>query len=503
MKSLELTKPITTESLLSEFESRFNMTMDLTKFNEHELQDYANHVRTKIHEITQNTHFGQELKDNSYQKSQMMLDIINQAITERKLGEYGGDTGNSILDKATAPIKDKLSKGQALSPEERTAASKLMAMKKMPKGTGTMMGVKEVGEEQSEINEVPGAGLVKRGLRSLGAKAAGAIGMKGTAAGLKGAAQADKKARELYTQLRRYAGQTGGDVDALTVTDLQSFLQKQGYKTDRTPKGPAGKVLNKQQVDDILMKSVQDTFRFQAPATAKSQEKSTMQTDFMKQFKQMASDPATKKKLMSILQGQTVPAESVTENPAMALGRVAAKAAGSAAGTTVANRAMNKLGMKEGVEEQSELILAAKDMMDKVTGYLEDLASMKTEGMLELADRIRDEMGAEKSDAFLQKIQPAIEQAEATLTTTRQELDNGVRILTGEEVASEPMGADDTMDMDTDLDSLDTDMDDTETDEFGASDAEAGGTEPEGREQRESKEVFEASNRLYSKLAGK
>ena len=156
----------------------------------------------------------------------------------------------------------------------------------------------------------------------------------------------------------------------------------------------------------------------------------------------------------------------------------------------------------EGIEEQSELILAAKDMMDKVTGYLEDLASMKTEGMLELADRIRDEMGADKADAFMQKIQPAIEQAEATLTTTRQELDNGVRILTGEEVASDPIGADDTMDMDTDLDSLDSEGGE-EDDEFGASDAEAGGTEPEGREQRESKEVFEASNRLFSKLSGK
>ena len=60
MKSLDLTKPITTESLLKEFESRFNMTMDLSQFNVEELQDYANHVRTKIHEITQNTHFGQE-----------------------------------------------------------------------------------------------------------------------------------------------------------------------------------------------------------------------------------------------------------------------------------------------------------------------------------------------------------------------------------------------------------------------------------------------------------
>ena len=300
MKSLDLTKPVTTESLLSEFESRFNQTLDLSKFTKVELEDTANHIRTKIHEITQNTHFGQELKDNTYQKNQMMLDIVNQAISERKLGEYGGGMGSSIIGKATDEIKDKLSKGQAVSPADRKAAAQAMKteISKMPKGTGTMQGV------------------------------------------------------------------------------------------------------------------------------------------------------------------------------------------------------------KEGVEEQSELILAAKDMMDKVTGYLEDLASMKTEGMLELADRIRDEMGADKADAFMQKIQPAIEQAEATLTTTRQELDNGVRILTGEEVASEPMGADDTMNMDTDLDSLDSDAGE-EDDEFGASDAEAGGTEPEGREQRESKEVFETSNRLYGKLAGK
>ena len=124
---------------------------------------------------------------------------------------------------------------------------------------------------------------------------------------------------------------------------------------------------------------------------------------------------------------------------------------------------------------------------------------MKTEGMLELADRIRDEMGAEKADAFMQKIQPAIEQAEETLSATRQELDNGVRILTGEEVAADPIGNDDSMNMDTDLDSLDSE----ESDEFGATDAETGGTEPEGREQRESKEVFETSNRIYGKLAGK
>jgi len=278
MKSLELTKPITTESLLKEFETRFNQTIDLSQYTKEDLEDTANHIRTKIHNITQNTHFGHELKNEDYQKSQMMLDIVNQAINE-----YGDKEKMAATQALSA--KDKLDKGQALDQDEKKVVSKMLT--------------------------------------------------------------------------------------------------------------------------------------------------------------------------------------------------------------------------KEGVEEQSELILAAKDMMDKVTGYLEDLASMKTEGMLELADRIRDEMGADKADAFMQKIQPAIEQAEATLTTTRQELDNGVRILTGEEVASEPMGADDTMAMDTDLDSLDSEGGEEETDEFGASDAEAGGTEPEGREQRESREVFETSNRLYSKLAGK
>ena len=60
------------------------------------------------------------------------------------------------------------------------------------------------------------------------------------------------------------------------------------------------------------------------------------------------------------------------------------------------------------------------------------------------------------------------------------------------------MGTDDGENLEDELDSLDT-----ETDEFATADAEAGGTEPEGREQRESREVFESSSRIYAKLAGK
>ena len=129
MKSLDLTKPVTTESLLAEFESRFNQTMDLTKFTKEELEDTANHIRTKIHEITQNTHFGHELKDDSYQKNQMMLDIVNQAIAERKLAEYGGSMASDPDVKAGATAlsaKSKLDKGQSLSPDEKKQISKML-----------------------------------------------------------------------------------------------------------------------------------------------------------------------------------------------------------------------------------------------------------------------------------------------------------------------------------------------------------------------------------------
>ena len=283
MQSFELTQPVSSAVLLKQFESRFGQTMNLSGLDKTQLEDLANSVRTKIHTITDNLHFGKELKDNEYQKHQMMLDILNQSIKE-----YGGMQMDPQTKTASQAIsaKGKLEKGQALTPDERKTIAKVL------------------------------------------------------------------------------------------------------------------------------------------------------------------------------------PKEEV----------------------------------QEGVEEQSELILAAKDMMDKVTGYLEDLASMKTEGMLELADRIRDEMGADKADAFMQKIQPALEQAESTLTQTRQDLDQGVRILTGEETATDTIGADtDTMNTDADLDDLES----PEAEELGATDAEAGGTEPEGREQRESREVFETSSRIYSKLAGK
>ena len=86
----------------------------------------------------------------------------------------------------------------------------------------------------------------------------------------------------------------------------------------------------------------------------------------------------------------------------------------------------------EGKEDEAELVMAAKDMVTRVTSWMEDTAEMQTESMLELADAIRDEMGQSESDAFVGVVKPALESMYTAMESTREALTNGVGMLTGE-----------------------------------------------------------------------
>ena len=145
--------------------------------------------------------------------------------------------------------------------------------------------------------------------------------------------------------------------------------------------------------------------------------------------------------------------------------------------------------VNEGEEDKAELVMAAKDMVDRVTGWMEDTAEMQTESMLELADAIRDEMGSEAAESFTALLKPALEAMYGVMETTRQTLTQGVGQLTGEAEPVDTMGAEEPdMDMEPTVDG-DVDMDMEEPaadDDFAAADAAAGGEEEAGREKRES-----------------
>ena len=99
--------------------------------------------------------------------------------------------------------------------------------------------------------------------------------------------------------------------------------------------------------------------------------------------------------------------------------------------------------LREGEEEKAELIMAARDMVDRVTGWMEDTANMQAESMLELIDSIRDELGSDISNQFTGKVKPALDDIYNTLETARTTLAQAVAILTGEEapgMAPDAMG---------------------------------------------------------------
>ena len=161
--------------------------------------------------------------------------------------------------------------------------------------------------------------------------------------------------------------------------------------------------------------------------------------------------------------------------------------------------------LTEGEEEKAALIMSARDMVDRITGWLEDTASMKSESMLELVDSIRDEMGNDVAQQFSDTIKPALDDLYNVLEGHRTTLSQAVAILTGEEGPGGPaapaMGGMGGPEMPATMSEPGGEPGaEMGGDEFGASEPATGGMEPAGRMKRES---IEYSRKLGNILSSK
>jgi uncharacterized protein (DUF1330 family) len=164
--------------------------------------------------------------------------------------------------------------------------------------------------------------------------------------------------------------------------------------------------------------------------------------------------------------------------------------------------------IREGEEEKAELIMAARDMVDRITGWMEDTANMQAESMLELIDSIRDELGSDVAMEFESSVKPALATIYTALESSRGQLTTGVAIITGENepamMGDEQLGGDELGGDELGGDEIDGG--EVASDEFAADDdfaadaAAAGGEEAAGRATRES---IEYSRRLGTLLAPK
>ena len=141
--------------------------------------------------------------------------------------------------------------------------------------------------------------------------------------------------------------------------------------------------------------------------------------------------------------------------------------------------------LNEGEVGNAEVLLAAKDMVDSVQDAIEKVGKMQNEQLPQLLDSIRDQIGSEQAEAFKSAVGTTLDTLMQNLQSAREGVDNGVRVLSGEQV-------DQPMDLGGDLSGGDaelppapgSDLDSDETDGFGATDAAVGGAEELGREKR-------------------
>lgn len=153
--------------------------------------------------------------------------------------------------------------------------------------------------------------------------------------------------------------------------------------------------------------------------------------------------------------------------------------------------------LAEGEEDKAEIIMATKDMVDRITGWLEDVAAMKAEQLLELMDSIRETQGSDVAQQYQDAVKPALEAVYTALETSRTGLSTGLSLVSGGEAptmgAPAPTGGLPSMGGDA--------MAGMAADMSGAAPAEETPPAPEvGREKRES---IDYSRKLGMLLASK
>jgi hypothetical protein len=139
-------------------------------------------------------------------------------------------------------------------------------------------------------------------------------------------------------------------------------------------------------------------------------------------------------------------------------------------------RPKRKLGEQSGEDlAQAELILVAKNMVEKLQGMAEDVAKMATDELMPLAEKLKVSFGQEVGNQFNDAADAALQTLLQSVKAGKDELSNAVGVLTGEAPATAP-------DMSGGLPDPTADMG-MGGDEFATADAASGEEElPTGRE---------------------
>jgi hypothetical protein len=455
MKTIEFRQHMTSSKLRENLNKQFGVNVNLEKYNREKLEDMRNKLRTRIFQHEGASKFNDLLKNETYQKDKAMLELLNTRIKEM-LGEQMQKLRDrmdqlSEAKKGTRPPKTKISakgsKPDFLDMDKDGDKKEPMKKAVSDKKASPKKGVNPFAKKDESVEE---------GFPTVADAKARAEKEKTTG-------KFDKKETSTGTQYTRKSStfSDGGD-DADTKKAKKAAKVKEGAKH---------------------------------PASCNCKECATMEGKKSKpDFLDMDKDGNKKE-----------PMKKAVKDKGGNLKEASMKFKHN---VKFVNESLAFL-INEDEEGKAKAITAAGDMVNDFTSWMQRVGQYQTKSMIELADAIRADFGAQEAEAFKASVGPALAATLEVLTQQRESISNAVAVLAGGAAPEEPMGMDPmagAMPPEPGMDAAGPDMMNPAGDEFAASDAAAGGAEAAGRAMRESKEQRRArklaeAHSILSKLA--
>ena len=479
MKTSDFRPQITSSKLHENFTKQFGKRVNLERYNREQLEDMRNKLRTRVFQYEGTKGFNDLLHNESYQQDKAMLELLNTRIKE-------------MLGEDIKKLRDKM--------VELSEGKKGVKVAKHPRKS---KGTDQTGDGKKDFDDVQVARMVAGGVPKKKAIAKATSDNFKEAAGEAG----DKERKPAKTKERDATLPSGAKVKIRTVqgwqsqkadknSDKEKDLDEGKFKEDngdrKPPKETSRTVKMKKQGGGEVDVDVRKVQGWQSQKADKNSDKEKDLDEGKHPSDCECHECAT-------MEGKDEGKPGKNFKKIAKQGKL--EESNFKAHVRMVNEGLSRL-LAEDEEGKAKAITAAGDMVNDFTSWMQRVGQYQTKSMIELADAIKADFGAQEAEQFKQAVAPALSQTLEVLTQQREAISGAVAVLAGEQTAIEPMGAEPGIEAGA------PDMMNPEPagDEFGASDAAAGGAETAGRAMRESKEQRRArklaeAHSLMAKLA--
>ena len=538
LKDIIRTK-ISSSKLKENLSKHFDMNVNLENYNRAQLEDMRNKIRTRIFQYEGSSKFNDLLQNESYQKDKAMLELLNTRIKEM-LGEDIAklrdrmvelNEGKKDVKIAKHPRGTKGSKPDFLDLDKDGNKTEPMrqAAKQAKKPVSKKSPTKDMSAKQAKY-----FGETAKGKCCCASKGEDKCPVHGKVeegswpSHLTGKDTAQPKSTGRYTSqptatgtryTRKHNPETGHSVGTDDATpskaakhkDWEARLAALGTKESKEPScGHTKKVKGCKECMGMWESKVTEKWAGDTklnPAK-KGMFKGKSKAELEKQLARLKKSGPHKKGSAEYTKMKELNF-AIRAKSDWPKGKSKAEESRSIFryNVRIVNESLKHL-LNEDEESKAKLITAAGDMVNDFTSWMQRVGQYQTKTMIELADSIKHEFGAQESEAFKQSVGPALATTLENLTAQREAISQAVAVLAGEATPASPMGAEPMPGGEVGAGTPDALNPEPMAggDEFSAADAAAGGPEAAGRAMRENKQRHRArklaeSHSIISKLS--